>query len=163
MATTTATILIGSAHQNHSGILPKWSIALTENSRPALIVKSLIDDEQEQVIIPTIEGMIDDLYLVISVCVLKLFEPAGSLNLPARNSLYDIFSEDERKALYERSRKVLAGRKDKVVFHLLEDCHLLHQLDRIDGYPLDYEVTVPHIKREYDPWSKQVAVKKFSY
>ena len=41
MATTTAIILIGHAHQNHSGINPTHLIRFTENDRPALILQQL--------------------------------------------------------------------------------------------------------------------------
>ena len=41
MATTTATILIGRAHQNDSGINPTHFIQFTENDRPALILQAI--------------------------------------------------------------------------------------------------------------------------
>jgi hypothetical protein len=43
---TTATILIGHAHQNHSGINPTHLIRFTENDRPALILQSLENNEK---------------------------------------------------------------------------------------------------------------------
>ena len=74
MATTTATILVGRAHQNHSGIIPTHLIRLTENSRPALIMQSLEGMEDVKIVIPTLENMVDDIYLMIAVFVLKKFE-----------------------------------------------------------------------------------------
>jgi hypothetical protein len=56
MATTTATIFIGYAHQNHSGINPTHLIRLTENDRPALILQSLQSNDTPKVIIPTVNS-----------------------------------------------------------------------------------------------------------
>ena len=56
MATTTATILIGRAHQNDSGINPTHFIQFTENDRPTLILQAIEGESKKVVIIPTIEN-----------------------------------------------------------------------------------------------------------
>ena len=48
MATTTATILIGRAHQNDSGINPTHFIQFTENDRPALILQAIEGKETSE-------------------------------------------------------------------------------------------------------------------
>ena len=44
----------------------------------------------------------------------------------------------------------------KVVFNILDDSHLLTQLDAIKKYPNDFEVTLPVMKKEYNAWSQKV-------
>lgn len=161
MATTTATILIGYAHQNDSGIIPSHLIRFTENDRPAFILHSLDRNEEIKVIIPTIENTIDDLYLMIAVFILNKLEQAIVLHSEERTSIYDIFDKKERINLYKKTKIIIEESKLKVVFNLLEDSHLLNQLHIIKQYPNDYEVTVPHIKNEYSAWSGKVTFKEF--
>jgi hypothetical protein len=121
MATTTATILIGHAHQNDSGIIPSHLIRFTENDRPAFILHSLESIEENKVIIPTIENTIDDLYLMIAVFILNKMEPAIVLQSNDRKSIYDIFDEKERSDLYKKTKLIIEESNLKVVFNLLED------------------------------------------
>lgn len=161
MATTTAIILIGQAHQNHSGINPTHLIRLTENDRPALILKSIEGIEEPIIIIPTVENMVDDIYLMISVFILKRLNTGKELQTNERKSIYDIFDEQERLNLYEKTKALIQETKIKVVFNILDDCILLNQLDKIKQYPNDYEVTVPSIKKEFNAWSGKVEFKEF--
>lgn len=163
MATTTAIILIGHAHQNHSGINPTHLIRLTENSRPALILKSIEGEEEEPIIIiPTIENIVDDIYLMISVFILKVLNPEKELQSKKGESIYDILNEQERFVLYEKAKASIQKAKIKVVFNILDESHLLNQLDKIKQYPNDFEVTVPYIKKEYNAWSGKVEFKEFN-
>ncbi|MBK9150611.1 MAG: hypothetical protein IPM26_06240 [Saprospiraceae bacterium] len=161
MATTTAIILTGTAHRNHSGISPAHLIQLTENSRPALILQSMDGKDKPITIIPTIENMLDDVFLMISVLILKSVDPGKELYTQDRKSLYEILSDIERFELYEKAKGSLQTADIKVVFNLLEGCHLLHQIDKIDNYPCDFEVTVPKIKREFNAWSGKIEFKEF--
>lgn len=162
MATTTATIFIGQAHTNDSGINPTHLILFTENDRPALILQSLKGNEETKVIIPTIENTIDDIYLMISVFILKKINPIKELHTKDRKSIYDIFNKQERLELYEKSKIILQDTKIKLVFNVLDESHLLNQLDLIKQYPNDYEVTVPFIKNEYSSWTGKVTFKEFN-
>ena len=47
----------------------------------------------------------------------------------------------------------------KIVFNILDDSHLLGQVDIIKAYPNDFEVTLPAIKKEYDAWSNSIMIK----
>ncbi len=69
MATTT--ILIGQTYQNNSGINPTHSIRLTDSSKLKLILQSIEGKEDSMSLVPTIENMVDDIYFVISVFILK--------------------------------------------------------------------------------------------
>src|SRR5688572_19868333 len=88
MATTTATIFIGHAHQNGSGINPTHFIQFTENDRPALILREIEGGTKITVIVPTVENTIDDIYLMIAVFILKQIKPSREIHNLERNSLY---------------------------------------------------------------------------
>jgi hypothetical protein len=159
MATTTAIILIGRAHQNNSGINPTHIIRFTENDRPALILQSLDGVPEEKVIIPTIENTVNDIYLMIAVFILKQVKPSKEIDNVDRKSLYEILEEQERIALYKETREIFEAIRVKVVFNILDDSHLLNQVDIIKTYPHDFEVTLPALKKEFSAWSNKVFTK----
>jgi hypothetical protein len=159
MATTTASILIGRAHQNDSGINPTHFIQFIENDRPVLILHSIEVERKKVVIIPTIENTIDDIYLMIAVFVLKAVKPSKKLNSITRKSLYEIVDEEERKSLYKKTKEILTDNRIKVVFNILDNSHLLNLLKQIKKYPNDFEVTLPALKKEFDAWSNKVITK----
>ena len=159
MATTTAMIFVGQAHQNHSGINPTHLIRLTENSRPALIMQSLDGMEEPKVVIPTLSGMVHDIYLMAAVYILGRVRPSKEIHSRRRDSLYDILDEAERQALYAETMDVFKAARVKLVFNILEESYLLGQLDIIKEYPNDFEVTLPAIKKEYSVWSGGVITK----
>ncbi len=147
MATTTAVILVGSAHQNDSGINPTHIIQFRENSRPSLILQSLDGKNESQIVIPTIENTIEDIYLMIAVYILNEIHPIKELQNSNRDSLYEIFSKEERYLLYDEIFKVFERVRAKVVFNILDGSLLLNQVDTIKKYPNDFEVTLPKMKK----------------
>ena len=159
MATTTATILIGIAHQNNSGIIPTHIIFFNENDRPAIIVKSLEGKSEDTIVIPTIENTVDDIYLTIAVYILNVLKPSIEIANVNKESLYDILDQNERIKLYEEVLELFKKNRVKVVFNILDDSHLLTQLDSIIKYPNDFEVTLPVMKKEYNAWSQKVLTK----
>ena len=159
MATTTATIFIGHAHQNNSGINPSHFIQFTENDRPALILHSIDKPLEHKVIIPTVENTINDIYLMIAIYILKKVTPSKELHNTQRKSLYELLDENERLQLYSQTKKIFEATKIKIVFNILDDSHLLGQVDIIKAYPNDFEVTLPAIKKEYDAWSNSIMIK----
>jgi hypothetical protein len=158
MSTTTASIFIGYAHPNDGGIQASHLIQFTENSRPALFLYNLEEAQEPLVMIPTVNETIDDIYLMIVSYVLNGIQMNRGTQ---HESLYDIFSEEERFSLYERAKAYLAEHRIKVVFNLLEGSHLLNQIDRIKSYPNDFEITTPSFKKEYNHWGQQVITKEF--
>lgn len=161
MATTTALIFVGQAHQNNSGINPTHLIQFTENDRPALILRDIEGRGQVKVIIPTIENTIDDIYLMISVFILKQVKPSKEIHNHSRNSLYDILEENERQNLYLKTIDVLKKHRIKVVMNILDDSHLLSLIEQIKKYPNDFEITLPSIKKEFNAWSNKIETKGF--
>lgn len=159
MATTTATIFIGNAHPNHSGINPTHLIRFTENDRPALILQQLEGNAENKVIIPTVENTVDDIYLMVAVFILKRVTPSKEIHNLKRNSLYEILDDKERQSLYAETRKIFETTKIKLVFNILDDSHLLSQIDTIKTYPNDFEVTLPAIKKEFEAWANKIVTK----
>ena len=68
----------------------------------------------------------------------------------------DILNQDERINLYNETLIFFEKNRVKVVFNILNDSHLLTQLDAIKKYPNDFEVTLPVMKKEYNAWSQKV-------
>lgn len=159
MATTTATIFIGHAHPNHSGINPTHLICFTENDRPALILQSLDGQSENKVIIPTIKNTVDDIYLMIAVFVLKKVTPTKEVHNLQRESLYDVLDIKERLSLYAETKKIFGRIKIKLVFNIFDDSHLLSQIDIIKTYPNDFEITLPAMKKEFDVWTNKIITK----
>ncbi len=59
MATVTASILVGTVHQNDGGISPTHQLLLSENSRPAWSLFSMDSAKRRAVWIPTVEDMLE--------------------------------------------------------------------------------------------------------
>jgi hypothetical protein len=156
MATTTATIFIGRAHPNDSGIIPTHLIRFTENDRPALILQSLGGKYQSKVVIPTIENTVDDIYLMIAVYILKEVQPSKDIHNIKRDSLYELFDKQERLNLYAETMKIIENTQIKVVFNILDNSHLLTQIEIIKSYPNDFEVTLPAMKKEFNAWGNKI-------
>ena len=114
---------------------------------------------EKKVIVPTIENTIDDIYLMIAIYILKKIEPSKEIHSLTRTSLYDILSNDERHQLYIKAKNELKINTIKVVFNILDESHLLQQLEAIKSYPNDFEVTLPSMKSEYNAWTKQIITK----
>jgi hypothetical protein len=111
MGIMTAEVIVGGEHTYHDGIHPFVRVELWENSRPAWLIKTGSDEISVRMI-PTLEHMVEDLMLFIGLHVLededlvalaKEYRRAGDLE---DLSLYDSFSEEARKALYRRCRRL---------------------------------------------------------
>ena len=105
--------------------------------------------------------MIDDIYLMIAACVLKSLKPAKEIAHPGGESMYDLFSDDERTALYRQSLECIEKTKLKVVFNIFDGSYLLNKLEQIKRYPADFEITTPCLKKEYSEWTRKVTVTEF--
>ncbi len=158
MSTTSASIFIGHAHPNDGGINPSHWIQFTEGDIPIMFLHDMEVPSEPIVMIPTVDHTIDDIYLMIVIFVLK----GISVNQDIQHkTLYDVFTESERKSLYEDAQSYLLAHRIKVVFNLLDGCHLLNQIDLIKSYPHDVEITKPAFKKEYHHWGQQVVVSEF--
>jgi len=159
MATTTATILIGHAHQNNSGINPTHLIRFTENDRPALILQSIEDNSEVKVIIPTLDNTVNDIYLMVAVYILEKVKPSKEIYNLQGASLYEILDDVERETLYKETMRVFQETRIKLVFNIFDESHLLSQLEIIKSYPNDFEITLPAVKKEFNAWSNRIITK----
>jgi hypothetical protein len=158
MSTTTATIFIGQAHSNDSGINPSHFILFTENSRPAIMLYEIEGSKDPVTLIPTVQNTIDDIYLLVASCVMGGLKINQDIH---QKCMYDIFSEEERLNLYSETKAYLTENRIKLVFNLLDGSHLLNQIDLIKEYPNDFEITIPTFKKELHHWGNQVVTKEF--
>ena len=159
MSTTTATIFIGQTHIYHGGINPTHLIQFTENSRPALVLIDLECKQNNKVVIPTLENTIDDICLMVAVYVLKKVKPPKEIHNTKRKSLYDLFNKVERLKLYKQTLNVLKKTNIKIVINILSNSHLLNLLMQIKKYNINFEVTLPSIKKEFNAWSNKIETK----
>lgn len=158
MATTTATIFIGQAHQNDSGIIPTHLIQFTENDIPGIKLINLSTLKSIKCI-PSIDRPIDDIFLVISTYVLGGISISKQLE---NNCVSEVFEKNELIELYDQSKKIFEVQKIKTVFNLLDNSILLRHIEDIKHYPNDFEITTPAYKKEYDRWSNEVVIKEFN-
>ncbi len=172
MAVITATIFIGSAHAYGGGIQPSHMIQLSENSRMSLHLTSYAtnpyatsftvpESDGGIVVIPTVGNTIHDIFLMISTYILGNVTPRTPLHTPQKTSFYDLFTKDELEELYRQSRTAVEGLNIKVVFHLLDESHLLTKLDAIESYPCDFEITTSLKKRERSVWTQKTETVSF--
>ena len=147
MGTITAFIFVGTSHQNHVGINPTHFISLSENDRPCLILRKIEDNKEIIRIIPTIECMIDDIHFLVYSFILNKNYTNYEYNL---KEMYQLFTDDERKTIYDEVKNGLQGIEIKLVFNILNGSSLLNQLDKIKNYPNDFEVTLPKFKKEFN-------------
>jgi len=153
MGVITATILVGESDIFHDGIIPTHMIFLMENDRPSLTLVPInlfkdknVKDEKEIIIIPTVENMIDDIFLMIASYVLgviNLKKNNFEKNIEEKKSLYEIFTEEERKFLYRQVKDEIKNHKVKVVFNILNESTLMGQIERIKEYHIETDILVP--------------------
>lgn len=158
MSTTTATIFIGQAHANDSGINPTHFILFTENSKPAILLYEIEGSKEPLTLIPTVQNTIDDIYLLVASYVMRGLKINQDIH---QKCMYDIFSDEERLKLYSETKAYLTENRIKLVFNLLDGSHLLNQINLIKQYPNDFEITIPTFKKEHQHWGNQVVTKEF--
>ncbi|MDR0302077.1 MAG: hypothetical protein LBI04_07190 [Treponema sp.] len=148
MATITAFILIGTADQNHSGIIPTHYIALYEGDHPSLSLYKFDNSKEIIRIKPAVEKLVDNIYLLIHTFILKA--EVNSINTLNGKEIHNLYNDRRKKITYEQIMENLKTYDLKVVFNILAGSTLLNQLDRIKDYPNDFEVTTPEFRKEYN-------------
>lgn len=158
MAATTAHIFFGNAHPNEGGLRIIDTLALTEGSRPAWVLRPSevsFRGVAEYVWIPTLQAMLDDAML-LAACV--LFADQGVQNAlkrlcgyatPRRLELYDI-GEKDRAELYELCRASTLFTKAVIVPY--SGSTLLRNLQSLRSYNMEIELCYPVFNKT---WSSQ--------
>jgi len=166
MGTFTAQILIGEPHQNHDGIIPYHQLFLSENSRPAWILRKIYTpddttktDVEEIVWIPTLENMLEDALLVIAVHIIRnpdVIKAASAFTEDISASfleLYSAFKDEELKVLYEKCREI--ENFPKLAVSVFRHSTIAGQLSVLQEYKMDLEVCTPVYSRLYSPWKEK--------
>jgi len=148
MATITAFILIGTAHQKQSGIIPTHYIALYEGENPSLSLYKLDNNKEIIRIRPSANKLVDNIYLLIHTFVLKA--EVNSTDGMNGKEIHKLYNDKKENITCEQIIENLKSYDFKVVFNILTGSTLLNQLDRIKHYPNDFEVTTPKFRKEYN-------------
>lgn len=168
MATLTAQILVGTAHQNHDGINPTHYVFLSENDRPAwvLVHQNIFEEREEDVRriiwIPTVKNMLEDALLMIAihVCknneVIKLAKSFSPKIESHRMELYSDLNETHRKRLYEKCRQIPDF--PKIVISVFRGSTIETQLSVLEQYKMDVEVCTPIYSRLYSSWTNKTKI-----
>ena len=159
MATITAFILIGTADENYSGIIPTHYISLYESDHPSLSLHRIDNNKEIIRIRPTAEKLVDNIYLLIHTFILK-----AEINLTDNMSgkeIHKLFNEKRKYFTYEQIMENLKTYDVKVVFNILAGSSLINQMDRIKDYPNDFEVTTSKFRKEYSVRSGKVEFDEF--
>lgn len=170
MGTMTGQMLVGIAHQNHSGIIPTHVFYLYENSRPIIQVFSKNVDVMKVELfgIPTVEGMLEDMLLIVSGFVLGdkriKSELESILELsPEGQKIIEFYELDEekRQELYKYNQEFLKDKKQvKITTCIYYYCHLMEQVERIKEYGISYEICKATYLKEYSAWIRDFEVKE---
>lgn len=164
MATMTAQILVGGSSQYHGGIIPSHVLYLSENSRPAWILMSHEIssegplDTRRVIWIPTVERMLEDALVMISLHVVRdprvLDAAAACFDRPEgdRLELYDDAKAD-LEGLYEAARSVEGF--PKLVISTFAGSTIAQQLPILQEYSMDVEVCPCGYRREWSQWQNK--------
>ena len=166
MGTFTAQILIGEPHQNHDGIIPYHQLFLSENSRPAWMLREIYypddapkTDAEKTVWIPTMENMLEDALLMIAVHIIHspdILNVASAYTEEISASfleLYSAFKDEELEMLYEKCRGIEAF--PKLAVSVFRHSTIAGQLSVLQKYKMDVEVCTPVYSRLYSPWKEK--------
>ena len=159
MAAITALILVGTAHQNLTGINPTHYVMLYENDQPSLSLHKFENNKEIIRIRPTAEKLVDNIYLLIHTFVLKA-EIFLNDNMSGKE-IHKVYNEEKSKLTFEKISASLETYNFKVVFNIFAGSTLLNQLERIKDYPNDFEVTISKFRKEYSYRTEKVEYEEF--
>jgi hypothetical protein len=174
METFTAHILVGQGDIYPGGIRTDAQIFLSENGRPILLLGNplRLDEElysrRETVCwIPTVDHIMDDILLMISISLLAErpgtvpeldllrsdFESCANLwryGYQREFELYDLFTDEQRASLYKRNKMIISSRFSgmKIIVSLFRGSSLLWQLDQMKDYTVNWEICPSFYSRE---------------
>jgi hypothetical protein len=141
MATDTAYMLVGTAHQNDGGMIPTHELTLSENSRPSWSLYKRRGPKPISVWTPTVEDMLEDGLLMAGLLAIgdKSLTDAAKVVSP-KCELYDDILPESRKRLHELCREIPPT--NKVTLTVLRGSTILRQLPVLEKYQIDVEVCV---------------------
>jgi hypothetical protein len=170
MGTMTAQFLIGHSHMYEGGIIPSHQLFLSENGRPAWILRPIEQSvsgggikEKPVVWIATLENMLEDALLLIGLHVLQdketrqMAKDLIGWNNEEYLELYS-FAEEDRADLYSFVEKRLRNLNTslKLTLNIFNGSSMLSRWKALQSYPFEVEVTLPRFERHWNPFSQQM-------
>ena len=141
MSEITAKIYIGHLDNGKSFIVPTHQLLLTENDRSCLILSNLNDVQAKPVfIIPSPDNITDDIFLAVSVYVLKLFDISIDRDTNNYNTVCKILSDNDRKNLYNKTKECLKEYDIYFSFYLYKGGSLSYEVETINSYSANIEI-----------------------
>jgi len=161
MGTFSAQFLIGNSHPYSGGIIPNYRIYLSENSRPALVLKKENEDLSLKTWVPTLESTLEDALLMISAYVLQdeeiLAGFEGLLEKKDYIELYEDLKVVKINNLYNINKKVIKKYDNlKVIISIFEDSLIRSQIPVLKDYQVELEVCVPVYSALFSPMEKEM-------
>ena len=169
MAAITAHILAGSAHPNDGGLTTRYTLTLSEGSRPAWLLetnrRSRTDPmRRERIVwIPSVENMLEDALLMIAVHLVAsepvrtLFSKFSNKINEERLEMYDDLTNEQREQLYELCREI--KNYPKLVLCIFEGASISRQISVMEKYQMECEVLMPVYTRTYSRWANETVIK----
>ncbi len=170
MGTITAQIIVGKPDLYHGGINPTHFLFLSENDRPTwILVEENISAGQGKprqprvVWIPTVEGILEDAFLMIGLHIIKdkeLIKEAKPLfkNKPLiKISLDKDIDKADLILLHNRNKEVIAKFNAKMIISSFHGSSILKHLRLVKEYQMDNEVCVPKYRRSTS-WENEVII-----
>ena len=165
MGTYTASILVGTAHTYHGGIIPTHQLFLSENDRPAWILMEIGGEgtsSRRIVWIPTLENMLEDALLMVAIYVLKdsriVREAERRFRVPLYGSVIELYRDiegEDRRMLYELCKRVFRDHELKLTLTIMSGSYISNQVEVLREYPVECEVCVARFARSRKHWGSK--------
>ena len=142
MSEITAKIYIGHLDNDKSFVVPTHQLLLTENDRSCLILSNLDNAKSKHIfIIPSPDNLTDDIFLIISVYILKIFDISIDRDTNKFSSISDILTENDRKLFYEQTKESLKDFDIYLSFYLYSGGSLSSEIEKINSYPANIVIS----------------------
>ena len=162
MASFTAHIISGNGGgYDNEGIIPIDTLYLSENSRPAWVLKK---GANKITWIPTVDNMLEDGLLMLALHAIKhpeivaLADQYFNNPKPTWAELYQDITEEHLQALYQKNRSIKWC--CKLIITVFDKSHIRSQIPVLEQYNNEnIEVCTPIFTRNYSRWSGKVITK----
>lgn len=156
MAAITALIFLGNPHPNNGGLRPLLNIQYSEGGRSAFIFPRRTgagrDTPSRFKLIPSLENMLDDLFLIVAYreiqdpTTIKLLNGfcKNDIEEDGRIEIYESLTPNQRLELYEHIKNITNF--PKVGICLFTGSGLMKTVHYIKEYKMKYEVCTPTLK-----------------
>ena len=155
MGTITAQIVVGTPDLYHDGINPTHFLFLSENDRPAwiLVGENIADSPKKSrqpkiVWIPTVEGILDDAFLMIGLHVIKdrelirIAKPLFKNKSQTMVELYNDIDKADLILLRNKNKDIIKKYNIKFIVISFQGSSIFRHLPLVKDYRVGIEVCV---------------------